>query len=148
MHMVCCLLQLLSTLTQVELPYRLSQRPLGFEIHDSSNVRYPLYLLTEAQAQASYHPEQKWKDSSTDGNVSLAIKVKLKTLHVIRFEQAVVLLDQNIQYLLFNFRQPLHEQPSRTSEEDCLLNVDRLMRNCVRAMARGQPYPVDKIDPC
>ena len=58
-----------------------------------------------------------------------------------------MLLDQNIQYLLFNFRQPLHEQPSRTSDDDCLLNVDRLMRNCVRAMARGQPYPVDKIVP-
>ena len=101
-HMACSLLQLISTATQVTLPYKLVLKNLGFEIHDSSGVNYPLYLLIEPPLLAG---EQEIRKSQLDA--SLAIKYKLKTVHVIRFEQAVVLLDQNIQFLLFNFRHQL-----------------------------------------
>jgi len=88
--MLCCLLKLISAVTQVELPYKLEQRPLGFEIHDSNGMRFPLFLLTEAPADHRSLEKSKADESG------LATRVKLKTLHLIRFEQAVVLLDQDV----------------------------------------------------
>ena len=64
--------------------------------------------------------------------------------HVIRFEQGVVLLDQNIQYLRFNFRSKLYEQPSRTEQDNTLLNIEGLYSECITQMARGQPGSVEK----
>lgn len=76
----------------MQLPYKLQLKPLGYEIHDSSQVRFPLYLLTEAPT-----PQKKLDLKKSKGEeAGLATKVKLKTLHLIRFEQAIVLLDQNI----------------------------------------------------
>ena len=81
------------------MPYRLKQDKMGFSIFDSSNVLYPLYLLIEAPLSPSDLETQKQKLER-----QVATKIKLRTIHQIRFEQAIILLDQNIQYLLFNFR--------------------------------------------
>jgi len=59
LHMACSLLTLISTLNEVKLPYRLQQQALGFEIHDSAGVRYPLYLLREAPLADNDKNEQR-----------------------------------------------------------------------------------------
>ena len=79
--MLCCLLRLVSDVTQVTLPYALRLTQFGFEILDSNGVRFPLYLLKEVPA----NPSDNLKKSKVDDAV-LAGKIKLKTQHVIRFE--------------------------------------------------------------
>lgn len=46
--MLCCLIKLISNVTEVQLPYELSLKLLGYEIADTNGNIYPLYLLIEA----------------------------------------------------------------------------------------------------
>ena len=48
LHMLCCLIKLISNVTEVQLPYELSLKLLGYEIADTNGNIYPLYLLIEA----------------------------------------------------------------------------------------------------
>ena len=90
-HMLCSLLSLIATITQVDLPYKLSLDKLGYSILDSSSLAYPLYLLIEAPLSVSDLQAQKPKLEQ-----QIATKLKLRIKHQIRFEQGVVLLDKNI----------------------------------------------------
>ena len=74
------------------------------------------------------------------------MKVKLKTKHIIRFEQGLILLDQNIQYLIFNFRGQLYNTSTRTLHGNTILNIDGLKRDCLNNMARGNPSSMEKVD--
>ena len=56
------------------------------------------------------------------------------------------MLDQNIQYLIFNFRGQLYKTPSRTTHGNTILNIDGLKRNCLNSMARGCPSSIEKVD--
>ena len=73
------------------------------------------------------------------------MKVKLKTKHIIRFEQGLILLDQNIQYLIFNFRGQLYKTSSRTLYGNTILNIESLKRDCLNNMARGNPGSIEKV---
>lgn len=96
--MACALIQLITSVTEVVLPYSLQQTPLGFTICDSSGAHYPLYLLIEAPLSTEADP----RNNRALGDSALYMQAKIK--QTVRFEQGVVLLDQDIQYLLFNFR--------------------------------------------
>ena len=86
----------------------MKQKCLGFEIKDSNGCSYPLYLLTEAPLSTRGDQLKQSRQAVEEAN-----RVKLKIKNVILFEQAIILLDQNIQYLLFNFRYKLEKQPVR-----------------------------------
>ena len=76
--------------------------PLGFEIRDSNECYYPLYLLTEPPLEPRTNATSAMSQATQEASMARYIEAKAK--HVIQFEQGVVLLDQAIEYLRFNFR--------------------------------------------
>ena len=95
-------------------------------IRDSNGTSYPLFLLIEAPLSAL---ESDGRTKQALGDSAVYMKTKIK--HTVRFEQAAVLLDQDIQFLLFNFRVELRERSSRTSQEEAILNIACLKRKCL-----------------
>ena len=79
-------------MTELDLPYPITLKPLGFEIMTPDNVTYPLYLFNEP-------PFKLDDESKLPPETRFSKKQKIK--HMIMFELGVVLLDKNIQYLLF-----------------------------------------------
>jgi len=69
----------------------------------------------------------------------MAKYIEAKTKHLIHFEQAVILLDQVIEYLRFNFRGQLYEEPTRMQDDNTIRNIAGLRDDCLLQMARGQP---------
>ena len=128
-HLAAALIRLLSFVTEVELPYPLVLRPLGFEIMSAAGESYPLYVLTE---QPGGGQEADLKKSAKLSLTDQAIKLKLTVQHEVLFEFGATLLDQNIQYLLSCYRFKLKEGDSRLeSKENPFLNIESLRRQCL-----------------
>ena len=65
---------------------------------------------------------------------------------MIMFEFAVVLLDKNIQYLLFLARHPLIKgEGTRLEEGNTILNFNSLQER-ITQLSRGLPMPVPKVE--
>ena len=102
-------------MTLLELPYPIALRPLGFVIHTTDGQVYPLYLLIEP-------PERQDDEGKLPPETGAGKREKIK--HMIMFEQGVVLLDKNIQYLLFISRHPLVESDgARLETGNTILNL-------------------------
>ena len=74
LHLAAALIRLLSFVTEVELPYPLVLRPLGFEIQSAAGENYPLYVLTEQPGDGQ---EADLKKSAKLSLTDQAIKLKL-----------------------------------------------------------------------
>ena len=81
MHIVCCLIQEVSWICSVALPYPLVLKPAGFFIAASNDRSFPLFLKIESE------------------------DAREKCKHQILFENGVVLLDKNVKFLAHVHRQ-------------------------------------------
>eukprot|EP00347_Sterkiella_histriomuscorum_P023567 403334148 len=76
LHAMCLLIQGITRYLLVPLPYPIKLQKKGFYINDSANNTYPLYLMN--------NPDKI-----------------LDTKQQIQFENAIILLDKNVQFLLY-----------------------------------------------
>ena len=85
--MACCLIQAVSHLAEIELPYPLSLTPFGYTIATSDGQTYPLFPIIEAPLNA----DEEKKLSPENAGVR-----KEKVRHIINLEMGAILLDKNI----------------------------------------------------